>query len=52
MVGLFVGQYTKYPCFPCPWDILADDQHYVRQEWPLRQWLKPGLHNVQSPPSR
>ena len=32
------------------WDIRADDQHYIRQEWPLRQGLEPGLHNAKSPP--
>ena len=30
--------------------IRADDQHYIRQEWPLRQGLEPGLHNAKSPP--
>ena len=28
----------------------ADDQHYIRQEWPLTEGLKPGSHNVQSHP--
>ncbi|KAF2366118.1 hypothetical protein FHG87_003127 [Trinorchestia longiramus] len=28
----------------------ADDQHYVRQEWPSRQGLKPGSHNIVSHP--
>ena len=42
--------YTKYPCFLCLWDSQADDQHYVRQEWPLRQGLKTGSHNVQCHP--
>ncbi|KAF2345184.1 hypothetical protein FHG87_024061 [Trinorchestia longiramus] len=28
----------------------ADDQHHVRQEWPSRQGLKPGSHNVVSHP--
>ena len=32
------------------WDSRADDQHYISQEWPLRQGLEPGLHNVKSPP--
>ena len=36
------GEYTKYPCFLCFWDIWVDDQHYVRQKWPLRQGLEPG----------
>ena len=53
VVGLFLGLqggYTEYPCFQCLWDIQAHDQHYVRQDWLLRQGLKPGLHNVQSHP--
>ena len=44
------GGYTKYPSVLCLWDSRADDQHYIRQEWPLRHGLEPGLHNVQSPP--
>ena len=52
VVGLVLGlqgQYTKYPCFLCFWDSRANNQHYVRQEWLLKQGLKPGSHNVQSP---
>ena len=49
VVGL-QGGYTKYPCFLCLWDSRAYDQYYVRQEWPFRQGLKPGSHNVQSYP--
>ena len=48
--GGLQGGYTKYPCFLCLWDSRADDQHYIRQEWPLRQGLEPRLHNVKSPP--
>lgn len=53
VVGLILGLqggYTKYPCFLCLWDSRADDQHYVRQEWPARQGLEPGSHNVLSHP--
>ena len=31
------------------WDSQADDQHYIRKEWQLRQGLEPGLHNEKSP---
>ncbi|XP_076053032.1 uncharacterized protein LOC143032339 [Oratosquilla oratoria] len=51
VVGLVLGLqggYTKYPCFLCLWDSRADDQHFVRQEWPPRQRLEPGSHNVQA----
>ena len=44
------GGYPKYPCFLCLLDSQADDLHYVRQKWLLRQGLKPGSHNVQSHP--
>ncbi|KAF2367791.1 hypothetical protein FHG87_001460 [Trinorchestia longiramus] len=49
VVGLILrlqGGYPKYLCFLCLWDNRADDQHYVRQEWPSRQRLKPGSYNV------
>ena len=39
VVGLILrlqGGYKKYPCFLSYWKSQADDQHYVRQEWPLR----------------
>lgn len=44
------GGYTKHPCFLCLWDSRADSQHYVRKDWPLRQGLQPGSHNVLSHP--
>ena len=44
----FQGGYKIYPCFLCLWDSRADHQHYVRQEWPLRQRLKHGSYIVQS----
>lgn len=53
VVGLILGLqsgYTKYPCFMCLWDSRADSQHYVKQEWPSRQGLEPGSHNVLSRP--
>ena len=53
MIGLVLelqSGYTKYPCFLCLWNSRADEQHYVRQEWSLRQGLKPSSHNVQSHP--
>ena len=49
VVGIILGVqggYTKYPCFLCLWDSCVDDQHYVRQEWPWKQGLKPGSRNV------
>ena len=51
VVGLILGYtmysgYTMYPCFLCLWYSRADDQHYVKLEWPSRQGLKPESHNV------
>ena len=39
--------YTEYPCFLYLWYSWADDQYYVRQEWSLKQRLKPGSNKVQ-----
>ena len=53
VVGLVLGLqsgYTKYSCLLYLWGSQADDQHDVKQKWPLRQGLKPGLHNVQFHP--
>lgn len=53
VVGLILGLqsgYTKFPCFMCLWDSRADNLHYVRSKWPTRKGLKPGSHNVLSPP--
>ena len=53
VIGLVLGLQsgnTKYPYFLSLWDSRADDQHYVRQEWLLKQGLKPGSHNIQSHP--
>ena len=37
---------TKYSCFLCSWNSRADDQHCSRKQWPLREELTPGSHNV------
>ena len=39
-------RYTKYSCFLCLWNSRADNQHYSRKQWPLREELTPGTHNV------
>ena len=49
MLAFLLGQqggYTKYSCFLCLWNSRADDQHYSRKQWPLREELAPGAHNV------
>ena len=40
------GGYTKYSCFLCLWNSRADNQHYSRKQWPLREELTPGAHNA------
>ena len=40
------GGYTKYTFFVCLWDIRADDQHFIRREWQVREHLQSDLHNV------
>ena len=40
------GGYTKYSCFLCLWDSRAANQHFTRREWPVREHLQPGSHNV------
>ena len=44
------GGYTKHSCFLCLWNSRADDQHYVVKNWPPREELTPGFHNVLNPP--
>ena len=44
------GSYTKYPCFLCLLDSRADDKHYTQNEWPSRETLQPGSHNVTADP--
>ena len=49
MLAFLLGQqggYTKYSCSLCLWNSRADDQHYSRKQWPLREELTPGAHNV------
>lgn len=42
MVPFFLGQqgeYTKYTCFFCLWNIRAKEEHYFKQIWPERTSL-------------
>ena len=37
MVNFLLGQqggHTKYPCFLCYWDSIANEEHWIRKEWP------------------
>lgn len=45
LLGLQAG-YTKYSCFLCLWDSRAKSEHYHRIQWPTRDLLELGHHNV------
>ena len=48
-LGLQRG-YTKHSCFLCLWDSRADKQHCVVKNWPTREDLTLGFHNVLNSP--
>jgi len=53
VIALLLGQqggYMKYPCFMCLWDSRADDQHYVKKDWPERTEFVPGSCSVRQMP--
>lgn len=53
MVNFLLGQqggYTKYPCFICLWDSRANNEHWVRKQWPLRENRVIGEKNVITEP--
>ena len=53
MVNILLGQqsgYTKYPCFLCLWDSRADEVHWEKKNWPVRQELAMGEKNIVNEP--
>ena len=53
MVNFLLGQQggdIKYPCFLCYWDSRANEEHWVRKEWPPRNTIKPGEKNIVNNP--
>ena len=44
------GGLIKYPCFLCFWDSRANEEHWVRKEWPPRNTIKPGEKNIVNNP--
>ena len=53
MINILLGHqagYVKYPCFLCLWDSRADDQHWQRKDWPVREELVVGENNVINEP--
>ncbi|GFX01805.1 uncharacterized protein TNCV_1022081 [Trichonephila clavipes] len=50
VISMLLGQqsgYTKFPYFLWEWDSPDRKQHYVKQTWPIRKVLFPGVKNVQ-----
>ncbi|GFW81456.1 uncharacterized protein TNCV_2881351, partial [Trichonephila clavipes] len=50
VISMLLGQqsgYTKFPCFLWEWDSRDRKQHYVKQAWPIRKDLIPGVKNVE-----
>ena len=53
IVNFLLGQqggHTKYPCFLCYWDSRANEEHWVRKEWPPKNTIKPGEKNIVNNP--
>ena len=42
--------YTKHMCFLCLWNSRDDKNHYIVKNWPPRNLLAVGQHNVQHVP--
>lgn len=49
LTGLQPG-YTKFCCFLCLWDSRARTEHYVRKDWPVRDEIEQGKHNIKHKP--
>ena len=40
----------KFPCFLCFWDSRARAQHWIKQDWPVREELVPDEKNFPAHP--
>lgn len=49
LMGLQSG-YTAHNCYLCLWHSRKDNEHFVRDAWPLRTEFTPGKFNVLSKP--
>ncbi|GBN73137.1 hypothetical protein AVEN_9662-1 [Araneus ventricosus] len=49
LVGL-QGGYTKFCCFMCQWDSRDRKKHYIKKVRSKRQFLIPGVKNVENEP--
>jgi hypothetical protein len=53
MVNFLLAQqsgYTKYSCFLCLWEIRAKHEQWARKDWPPREYMVVGGHNVINEP--
>ncbi|KAI6652496.1 hypothetical protein LOD99_7510 [Oopsacas minuta] len=53
IVNILLGQqsgYTKYSCFLCLWDSRADEVHWEKKNWPVRQKIVVGKKNIINEP--
>ncbi|KAL7296916.1 hypothetical protein TKK_0010305 [Trichogramma kaykai] len=49
ILTMILGQqsgFTKFPCFLCFWDSRDRSNHYTKTEWPARDSIQTGFHNV------
>ena len=49
MMNFLLGQqggHTKHPCFLCYWNSRANEEHWVRKEWPPRNTIKTWRKNI------
>ena len=49
LTGLQLG-YTKFCWFLCLWNSRARVEHYVRKDWPIRDEIEQGKHNIMDKP--
>ena len=40
--------YTKYPCVLCLWDSRANNEHWIREQWPKRNEFTVGEMNIRN----
>ena len=52
VLNILLGQqsgFTKYPCFMCEWDSRDRINHWIKHDWPLREYLTPAYRNILHP---
>ena len=51
-LNILLGQqsvFTKYSCLMCEWDSRDRSNHWIKREWPFREFLTPGCKNILHP---